>query len=62
MPYCVLRRVVIGRPLQLGDMAIVDFKAVRKDSGEVIMGSERKAMQLDTGLGDRAIGLSGERC
>jgi hypothetical protein len=54
-------RVVTGRPLRPGDMAIVDFKTVRLDTDEIILGSTRKGMQLDTGLGDRAIGLSGAR-
>lgn len=52
-------KVVPGRPLQIGDVAIVDFKTVRADTGENIVGSQRKGMQLDTGLGDRAIGLTG---
>ncbi len=53
-------RVVVGRPLKLGDMAIIDFAATRADSGEAIEGSLRRGMQLDTALGDSAIGLSGE--
>ncbi|CAL8467961.1 g7499 [Coccomyxa elongata] len=52
-------KLVAGRPLQTGDVAIVDFNTVRTDTGEAIQGSERKGMQLDTGLGDRAIGLVG---
>lgn len=52
-------RLVAGRPLQSGDVAIVDFNTVRTDTGEAIQGSQRKGMQLDTGLGDRAIGLVG---
>lgn len=52
-------KLVVGRPLQTGDVAIVDFNTVRTDTGEAIQGSERKGMQLDTGLGDRAIGLVG---
>ena len=52
-------KLVAGRPLQLGDVAIVDFGTVRTDTNEEIPGSQRKGMQLDTGLGDRAIGLVG---
>jgi hypothetical protein len=51
--------VVPGRPLRAGDVAIVDFNVTRLDTGEAIAGSERRGMQLDTGLGDRAIGLAG---
>ncbi len=52
-------KLVAGRPLQHGDVAIVDFSTVRTDTGEAITGSQRRGMQLDTGLGDRAIGLVG---
>ena len=52
-------KLVAGRPLQLGDVAIVDFSTVRTDTNEEIRGSQRKGMQLDTGLGDRALGLVG---
>ena len=54
-----LRAQVVLRPLQVGDVAIVDFAVTRLDTGELISGSERRGMQLDTGLGDRAIGLNG---
>lgn len=48
-----------GRPLQMGDIAIIDFKAMRADTNELITGSQQRGMRLDTELGDRALGLAG---
>lgn len=55
-------QVVTGRPLQMGDIAIIDFKAMRADTNELITGSQQRGMRLDTELGDRALGLAGECC
>ncbi|CAK0765119.1 hypothetical protein CVIRNUC_003226 [Coccomyxa viridis] len=52
-------KVVTGRPLQMGDIAIIDFKAMRADTNELITGSQQRGMRLDTELGDRALGLAG---
>ena len=52
-------QVVTGRPLQMGDIAIIDFKAMRADTNELITGSQQRGMRLDTELGDRALGLAG---
>ena len=57
-----LLQVVTGRPLQMGDIAIIDFKAMRADTNELITGSQQRGMRLDTELGDRALGLAGECC
>ena len=55
-------QVVTGRPLQMGDIAIIDFKAMRADTNELITGSQQRGMRLDTELGDRALGLAGGCC
>ena len=55
-------QVVTGRPLQMGDIAIIDFKAMRADTDELITGSQQRGMRLDTELGDRALGLAGGCC
>lgn len=47
-------RVVEGRGLEKGDLAIIDFEARRADTGEAIAGSEKKGMQVDT-MDDNAI-------
>lgn len=53
-------RVVADRGLERGDVAIIDFEARRSDNGEVIAGSERKGMQVDT-MDDLAVfGIDGE--
>ena len=46
----------------MGDIAIIDFKAMRADTNELITGSQQRGMRLDTELGDRALGLAGGCC
>lgn len=46
-------RVVADRGLQRGDLAIVDFSASRADTGEELLGAERRSMRLDTDDADR---------
>ena len=41
-------RVVTGRGIQPGDVAIIDFSAALADSGEIIPGASRQGMQVDT--------------
>ena len=55
-------QVVTGRALQMGDIAIVDFKAARADTNQLITGSQQRGLRLDTELGDRALGLAGMQC
>ena len=55
--FCV--QVATGRPLQMGDIAIVNFQATRADTEELITGSQQRGMRLDTELGDRALGIVG---
>lgn len=43
----------------MGDIAIVDFKATRADTNQLITGSQQHGLRLDTELGDRALGLAG---
>jgi len=47
-------RVVNGRGVQRGDMAIVDFDAAVEETGEAIPGAARQGMQLDTDTADEA--------
>ena len=56
---CFLVQVATGRPVQMGDIAIVNFKATRTDNDELITGSQQRGMRLDTELGDRALGIAG---
>lgn len=52
---CVSARVlpVSARAPQRGDLAIVDFSASRADTGEELLGAERRSMRLDTDDADR---------
>lgn len=43
----------------MGDIAIIDFKATRSDTNQLITGSQQRGLRLDTELGDRALGLAG---
>ncbi|CAL5219954.1 g1886 [Coccomyxa viridis] len=52
-------KVATGRPLKMGDIAIVNFQATRTDNNELITGSQQRGMRLDTDLGDRALGIAG---
>ncbi len=52
-------QVATGRPLKMGDIAIVNFQATRADTNELITGSQQRGMRLDTDLGDRALGIAG---
>ncbi|KAL4430146.1 hypothetical protein ABPG77_004928 [Micractinium sp. CCAP 211/92] len=46
-------KVVADRGLQRGDLAIIDFSASRADTGEELLGAERRSMRLDTDDADR---------
>jgi len=52
-------QVVTGRPLKMGDIAIIDFKVTRVDTDELITGSQKRGMRLDTEMGDRSLGIGG---
>ncbi len=45
-------RVAVGRPLQMGDIVILDFDATRADEGEPILGAKRAGLRLDTETAD----------
>ena len=51
--------MVTGRALQMGDIAIIDFKATRAHTNQLITGSQQRGLRLDTELGDRSLGLAG---
>lgn len=50
---------VADRPLQAGDVGIVDFAIRRPGNGEVVAGSERSRMRLDTDSDDAGLQLPG---
>ena len=43
----------------MGDIAIIDFKVTRVDINELITGSQKRGMRLDTEMGDRSLGIGG---
>lgn len=45
-------RVVSGRGIKMGDVAIIDFDAISEETGEPIPGASRRDMKLDTEVGD----------
>ena len=45
-------KVVVGRGLQLGDAALVDFDAKKRDTGEVFQGAKRRKTHMDTDSAD----------
>lgn len=54
-------RIVSGRGLQKGDVALIDFTARRTDSQEQIVGTEREGLHIDTGEPENSIGIPGPR-
>ena len=55
-------RIVVGRQLRRGDVAIIDFAIARTDrspDGEPVLGSEKRGMQLDTMLAEDTINIPG---
>lgn len=55
-------RIVVGRELRRGDVAIIDFAIARTDrsgDGEPVLGSEKRGMQLDTTLAEDTINIPG---
>ncbi len=55
-------RIVAGRPLRAGDVAIIDFVAARTDrepAGEPVAGSQTRGMQLDTASAEDTINIPG---
>ena len=56
-------RIVVGRPLQRGDVAILDFAAARTDrpgGPEPVLGSQKRGMQLDTASAEETINIPGK--
>lgn len=52
-------RIVQGRALEVGDVAIIDIELRRKDTNELIEGSQAKSKQIDTASAQDTIELPG---
>ncbi|KAK9835180.1 hypothetical protein WJX81_004039 [Elliptochloris bilobata] len=55
-------RIVLGRPLRRGDVAIMDFAVTRTDrpgGAEPVLGSQKRGMQLDTANAEDTINIPG---
>lgn len=52
-------RIVQGRGLQTGDVAVIDFELRRKDSDEPIEGTKQVDRQFDTEASEEAVQLPG---
>ena len=55
-------RIVQGRGLQTGDVAVIDIELRRKEDNEVIEGSQQFAKQIDTAAARDTVELPGKNC
>lgn len=52
-------RIVQGRGLETGDVAVIDIELRRKDNNEVVEGSQQSGKQIDTAQAQHTVELPG---
>ena len=53
-------RIVQGRGLKTGDVAIIDIDLRRKENGQIIEGSQQMGKQIDTATAQHTVELPGK--